>query len=132
MGAKNVWWGLAAVVTLAGLDLLGAYLAKEFSVRPRWIIMIGGLVSFGMLFFVYVKSLSLTDLWVVTFGWVVLLEIGVLLLDRFRFGTHIPTHKMVLAGMIVMLQVALMLPSSAVAESAAGLTNNSCSSTLTR
>jgi len=132
MGAKNVWWGLAAVVTLAGLDLLGAYLAKEFSVRPRWIIMIGGLVSFGMLFFVYVKSLSLTDLWVVTFGWVVLLEIGVLLLDRFRFGTHIPTHKMVLAGMIVMLQVALMLPSSAVAESAADLTNNSCSSTLTR
>ena len=127
-----MWWGLAAVVTLAGLDLLGAYLAKEFSVRPRWIIMIGGLVSFGMLFFVYVKSLSLTDLWVVTFGWVVLLEIGVLLLDRFRFGTHIPTHKMVLAGMIVMLQVALMLPSSAVAESAAGLTNNSCSSTLTR
>lgn len=127
-----MWWGLAAVVTLAGLDLLGAYLAKEFSVRPRWIIMIGGLVSFGMLFFVYVKSLSLTDLWVVTFGWVVLLEIGVLLLDRFRFGTHIPTHKMVLAGMIVMLQVALMLPSSAVAESAADLTNNSCSSTLTR
>ncbi|MEO6124940.1 MAG: hypothetical protein ABIR32_14645 [Ilumatobacteraceae bacterium] len=111
MGVRNAWLGVGAVVTLAGLDLLGAYLAKEFSVKPRWIVMVAGLAAFGLLFFVYVKSLALTDLWVVTFGWVVLLEVGVLVLDRLRFDTHIPTHKMVLAGMIVILQVGLMLPS---------------------
>lgn len=107
---RNVLWGIGAVVTLAGLDLVGALLAKEFSVRPRWIVMAAGLIAFGLLFFVYVKSLSITELWVVTFGWVVLLEVGVLMLDRFRFETHIPPHKLALAGVIVVLQIALMLP----------------------
>ena len=31
MNARNVWWGFAAAVVLAALDLLGSYLAKEFS-----------------------------------------------------------------------------------------------------
>lgn len=107
-----MWLGIIAVVALAGLDLAGAYLAKEFSVRPRWVVMVGGLLAFGLLFIVYVKSLAITDLWVVTFGWVVLLEVGVLVLDRLRFDTHIPPHKLALATMIVLLQVALMLPTA--------------------
>ncbi len=107
---RNVLWGIGAVVTLAGLDLIGALLAKEFSIRPRWIVMAAGLFAFALLFFVYVKSLSITELWVVTFGWVVLLEVGVLMLDRFRFETHIPPHKLALAGLIIVLQIGLMLP----------------------
>ncbi len=110
MNARNVWWGIGAIVTLAGLDLAGALLAKEFSIKPRWFILVFGLGAFALLFVVYVKSLSLTELWVVTFGWVVLLEVGVLLLDRFRFDTHIPPHKLALAAVIVLLQVALMWP----------------------
>lgn len=125
MGVRNTWLGVGAVVTLAGLDLLGAYLAKEFSVKPRWIVMVAGLAAFGLLFFVYVKSLTLTDLWVVTFGWVVLLEVGVLVLDRLRFDTHIPTHKMVLAGMIVILQVGLMMPTPNQSERAQARPSNS-------
>jgi hypothetical protein len=69
-----------------------------------------GLASFLVLFGVYVVSLRYLDLWAATFGWVVALEIGVLLLDRLRFSTPIPTHKLVLAGLIIVLQVALMLP----------------------
>lgn len=131
MSGRSIWWGIGTVVSLAGLDLLGAYLAKEFSVRPRWLIMAAGLAAFALLFFVYAKSLSVTDLWIVTFGWVVLLEVGVLILDRVRFGTHIPTHKIVLAGVIVILQVALMLPAPAKATASPDLTNRICSATLT-
>ena len=113
MNSRNMWWAISAIVVLAGLDLVGAYLAKEFSVRPRWIVMAGGLLAFGLLFVVYVKSLAVTDLWAVTFGWVVVLEVGVLLVDRLRFDTHIPPHKMGLAAMIVVLQVVMMIPGPA-------------------
>lgn len=110
MNGRNLLWGIPAVISLAGLDLFGAYLAKEFSIRPRWIMMAGGLLAFSLLFIVYAKSLSVSELWVVTFGWVVLVEVGVLLLDRFRFDTDIPPHKIVLAAVIVFLQIWLMLP----------------------
>lgn len=116
MNARNLGWAICAVIVLAGLDLLGAFLAKEFSIRPRWIMMAGGVLAFALLFVVYVKSLSVSDLWVVTFGWVVLVEIGVLLLDRLRFDTDIPPHKLVLAGVIVLLQVLLMLPPAVVSS----------------
>ena len=112
MNARQAWWGFASAVVLAGLDLLGSYLAKEFSTRPRWLLMAAGLSSFGLLFVVYVRSLRLVELWVVTFGWVVLLEIGVLLIDHFRFNTSIPPHKLFIAGLIVILQVWLLVPSS--------------------
>jgi hypothetical protein len=116
MSSRNVWLAFGAVVGLAGLDLLGAFLAKEFSLRPRSMVMIGGAITFVLLFVVYAKSLSIIDLWIVTFGWIVLLEVGVLLLDRFRFVTHIPPHKVAIAGLIVILQVALMLPGPAAAS----------------
>jgi len=65
-----------------------------------------------MLFIVYVKSLSVAELWTVTFGWVTLLEIGVVVLDRLRFDTHIPPQKVVLGCAIVILQIALLLPAA--------------------
>jgi len=37
---------------------------------------------------------------------------GVLLLDRIRFSTDIPWHKLVLAAVIVGLQICLMLPTN--------------------
>ncbi len=103
------WWGAAAVATLAGLDLAGAVLAKEYALRPRWLLLVAGVATFALLFIVYVISLSVSELWVVTFGWVVLLEVGVLVIDRVRFSTAIPPHKLVLAGLLVTLQLALML-----------------------
>lgn len=103
-------WGGVAIVILAALDLLAAFLAKEFSIRPRWVVFAGGIVAFAVLFVVYIKSLAVTELWIVTFGWVVLLEIGVLLVDRIHFGTSIPTYKYVVAAMIVGLQIVLLLP----------------------
>ena len=112
MDAPRVWLAVGAVIALASLDLLGAYLAKEFSTRPRWLVLAGGILAFALLFIVYVKSLSVAELWTVTFGWVTLLEIGVVVLDRLRFDTHIPPQKVVLGCAIVILQIALLLPAA--------------------
>lgn len=103
-------WGAIAIVILAALDLLAAFLAKEFSIRPRWVVFAGGIVAFAVLFVVYIKSLAVTELWIVTFGWVVLLEVGVLLVDRIHFGTSIPPYKYAVAALIVGLQIVLLLP----------------------
>jgi hypothetical protein len=101
---------LGAMVVLAGLDLLGACMAKEFATRPSARLLVAGLGAFGLLFVVYVRTLSRVQLWTVTVGWVTLLEIGVVVLDRVRYGTHIPSQKLVLASTILVLQVALLLP----------------------
>ncbi|HEY7564384.1 MAG TPA: hypothetical protein VIA81_05615 [Acidimicrobiia bacterium] len=101
---------LGAMAALAGLDLLGAYLAKEFSLRPRPLTMAAGVLTFAVLFVVYVRSLSVTELWVVTFGWVALLEIGVLVLDRIHYDTPVPAGKWLAAVVMIGAQVILMLP----------------------
>lgn len=102
------WWTLAAVVGLAGLDLAAAMLAKEYSLRPRVLLMAAGLVTSAALFVVYVKSLSYGDLWVVTFGWIAFLQVGVVVIDRMRFGTSLSIRNVVLISVLVVAQVLLM------------------------
>jgi hypothetical protein len=104
------WWALGAMGGLAALDLVGALLAKEYADRPRLAVLLAGIAVFALLFGLYTASMSVSDLWVVTFGWVVLLEVGVLLLDRFHFGTAISTRKLVLVCLLFVVQIALLLP----------------------
>src|SRR4051812_24993442 len=77
---------VVAMVVLALVDLAAAYAAKEAVTRrsPSWAA--GGVVLFVLLFYVYASSLQYVELALVTLGWVVVLQVGVLLLDRFRYG----------------------------------------------
>ena len=45
-----------------------------------------GVALFVLLFYVYASSLQYAELTLVTLGWIVLLQVGVCLLDRFRYG----------------------------------------------
>jgi hypothetical protein len=103
------WWAVVAVGGLAGLDLLGAMLAKQYAIRPRWLLLTAGMLTFAALFVLYAKSLAVGELWVVTFGWVILLEVGVLALDRVRFGTAIGPYRLTLAVLLVVGQLALVV-----------------------
>ena len=102
------WWALAAVLVLAGLDLAAALLAKEYSLRPRVLPLAAGLATSAALFVVYVKSLSYGDLWLVTFGWIAFLQIGVVVVDRIRFGTSLSARNLVLIGVLVIAEVLLL------------------------
>ena len=99
----------AAMVALAGLDVLGSVLAKEWAERQRGVWFLAGLATFGVLFAVYAASLRVAELSAVTFGWIVLLQVGVLLLDRFRYGVALPPAKWLAIAVILALQPYLVL-----------------------
>lgn len=100
---------LSAMLALAGLDFVGALFAKEWAERQHPALFLAGLLTFGVLFTVYAASLKVAELSVVTFGWVVFLQIGLLLLDRLRYGVHLSTGKWLAIVAILALQAYLIL-----------------------
>lgn len=97
---------VAAILVLAALDLLGAALARSWSDHRSIITMVGGMMVFSLLFLVYGKSLDYAELSTVTIGWIVLLQIGVVVLDRLN-GVAIPPPKLAAIGLILALQAYL-------------------------
>lgn len=101
-----------AMVALAALDLLGAYAAKELHLTDKvgWAVL--GVGSFGVLFFVYSASLAYAELAVVTMGWIVLLQVGLVVLDRVKFGVSLPPDALVALGIILAAQGYLVFRTS--------------------
>ena len=83
------------MVLLAGLDLLGALLAKRYADHRSVVTLVAGIVVFGALFLVYVRSLSYAELATVTFGWVVMLQVGVVVIDHVERGSGPPLDRVV-------------------------------------
>jgi hypothetical protein len=77
---------VGAMVLLAALDFVGAVLAKEWAEERNHWLFAGGLVAFGALFAVYAVSLKLAELSTVTFGWIITLQVGLLLVERIRYA----------------------------------------------
>jgi hypothetical protein len=89
-----------AIIALAGLDLLGTFFAAEWVARRSMLSLLAGLATFLALFLVYAASLRVADLVVVTFGWIVILQVGVVLLAVLRYGTH---YSLDVWGVLVVL-----------------------------
>jgi hypothetical protein len=69
---------------------------------------------FVLLFYVYASSLQYAELTLVTLGWIVLLQVGVVLLDRFRYGQVFGPGKWLAIVLILAAQTYLLLaPASA-------------------
>jgi hypothetical protein len=98
-----------AMVVLAVLDLAGAVAAKEAVLHRSagWALL--GSLAFVVLFWVYSSSLQYAELAPVTFGWVVVLQIGLVLLDRLRYDIGIPAGKWVAIVVLVAAQAYLIL-----------------------
>ncbi|WP_020141455.1 hypothetical protein [Terracoccus sp. 273MFTsu3.1] len=110
-----------AMVCLAGLDLLGAVLAKEWAENGSVRALVLGAGAFLVLFWVYASSLRYAELALVTMGWVVMLQVGLVLIDRWRYGVELPTGKWVAIGVVLVAQAYLVLaPTAEQAGAAAG------------
>ena len=92
-----------AMAALAGLDLLGAIAAKEWAEKQNITAIALGVLAFVLLFWVYASSLQYAELAVVTMGWIVLLQVGIVIVDRVHFGNVLPADKI---GAIVIILVA--------------------------
>jgi predicted RND superfamily exporter protein len=104
---------VSSLLALAGLDLVGAVLAKHWNDHRSLVSMLGGMGVFALLFWVYGRSLAYGELATVTISWVVMLQVGVLLLDRFHNGVHLPSGKWIAIAVILGLQAYLLLAPNA-------------------
>jgi hypothetical protein len=103
-----------AMIVLAGLDLLGALFAKEWAENGNVRALALGAGAFLVLFWVYASSLRYAELSLVTMGWVVILQVGLVLIDAWRYGVSLPTGKWVAIGVVLVAQGYLLLgPSGA-------------------
>jgi hypothetical protein len=100
---------LVAMIALAGLDLIGAMLAKHWSDHRSLLSGVGGVAVFGVLFVVYGSSLAYAELATVTFGWIVMLQVGVVIQQRVQDGTPIGIDRGAAMTAILALQTYLLL-----------------------
>ncbi len=110
-------WPLPVVATvcmavLAALDLFGAFAAKEWAGSRNTLALGGGALSFLVLFWVYASSLQYAELAVVTMGWIVLLQVGILVIDRLVYDSSLPAGKLAAIVIILAAQGYLVLAPS--------------------
>ena len=107
-GWKTLAVSFGAMALLAGLDFAGAICAKEWADRGRLMMFVIGLLAFAVLYVVYAHILQIAELATVTIGWVIMLQVGLLLLDRYHYGVDLPKGKFVAIAAILLLQVYLI------------------------
>ncbi|TQS40491.1 hypothetical protein [Cryptosporangium phraense] len=110
--------GAAAIVALAGLDLIGSYCAMRYLDTGHQLWWSAGAIAFLGLFAVYSASLQWAELGTVTLGWIVFVQVGVLAMDKMAHGTIIPAGKWLAMGVIFLLMAYMLLaPNGKTSES---------------
>jgi hypothetical protein len=94
---------------LASLDFAGTMLAKEWTVHRATWQLAGGAVAFLALFVVLVFGLRYAEMSVLTLGWIVMLQLGLIAVDRSRYGIHLSLGGWVAVVAILVLQGYLLL-----------------------
>lgn len=106
---------IVCMAVLGVLDFVGALAAAEWVARRSSALAVVGVVAFGVLFWFYASALQYAELAVVTFGWIVFLQVALLLVDRFRYGVQLPVGKWAAVVIILAAQAYLILAPNAAA-----------------
>src|SRR4029450_2129916 len=109
--------GAIAMLALAALDVAGALAAKQWAATSHVGPLLLGAAAFLLLFWVYASALQYAELALVTMGWIVVLQVGLLLIDRFHYGVQLAPGKWVAAVVILVAQGYLLVrPTRGAAE----------------
>lgn len=100
---------LVFMLLLGLLDLVGSWAAKEAVDRRSLGWAAVGAVFFLAVFWVYLSSLTVAGLAVVTLGWIVVVQVGVVLLDRYRYGESLPRGAWVVVALLLIAQAYLIM-----------------------
>jgi hypothetical protein len=98
-----------AAVLLAALDMAGAIAAKRWATGGSTAWFVGGVLMFVVLFWVYGSALQYAELSIVTMGWIVMLQVGLLVVDRVQNGVVLSSGQWVAVAGILALQGYLVL-----------------------
>jgi hypothetical protein len=109
---------LGLMIALAALDFVGALLAKQYAQRHRPVALLLGCGVFVVLFVVYAIALHLAELSVVTMGWIVLLQVGLVAVDVRSNGLRLSPAQWAAAGLVIALQGYLLVSTSTPAQQA--------------
>jgi hypothetical protein len=110
-GVPRAGIAIIAMLVLAGLDLVGALLARRWAHGGSLLWFGAGVACFALLFWVYGSSLRYANLIPVTFGWIVALQVGLMLIDSVRSAGGIATGRWIAAVAIVILEGYLLFSS---------------------
>ena len=100
---------LGFMVLLAGLDFTGTMLAKEWTIhRAPWQLMGGG-VAFLALFVALLCGLRYAEMSMLSLGWIVVLQTGLIALDRSRYGFPLSIGGWLAVAAILVLQGYLLV-----------------------
>jgi hypothetical protein len=102
---------IVAMVVLAGLDIVGALLARRWAHGGGLLWFGVGVTCFIVLFWVYGSSLRYADLIPVTFGWIAALQVGLMIVGRVGSSTAVPAKQWLAAAVIIVLEGYLLLSS---------------------
>ncbi len=94
---------IGLTLLLAGLDVTESVLAKEWLLRRSPWVLIAGLVSSIMLFVLFVVAIGYTEMSTVTIGWIVVMQLGLMVTETVRYGVSHSTDRWVVMGLIVCL-----------------------------
>lgn len=113
LGIPSSWCFLlasvGAMIGLAALDFIGAVFAKEWADNRQPLWFIAGLIAFGLLYVLYAGSLRFAELSTVTLGWIVFLQVGILVYERLRYAVDLSPDKWFAIAAILVLQGYLVL-----------------------
>lgn len=118
------------VIVLAGLDFLGALAAAEGIARRSTLLLLAGAAAFLVLFYAYASALQYAELAIVTFGWIVVLQVGLLLLDRFHYDVALTRGQWVAVAVLLLAQTYLLLGSHAASTERAAAPTGTTRATL--
>ena len=88
------------VVLLAGIDLVSGVLAKSWAATNSGWLMLAGGAMYLVMFWGYGVSLRFGELSTITIGWVVIVTVGNMALDKFRYQVNFPTSKWLVAILV--------------------------------
>ncbi len=104
---------IGLTLALAGIDIAEAVLAKEWATRRSPWLLVAGLVASALLFAILVVALGYTEMSTLTIGWIVVLQLGLMVTETVRYGvSHAPDRWVVMGAIVCLLAYLVVSPSS--------------------
>jgi hypothetical protein len=99
---------VAITMLLAGVDLVGAVMAKEWAASHEpWLLLVGVVASLA-LFSLFAIASRYAEMSTVTLGWIVMLQVGLMVTERVRYSVDHGADRWLAVVAMVALQGYLM------------------------